>query len=153
MEIAISKIDTKKKVEIKSGRFMVDGNTSGKLIEMRKSEQYLTELMEEVCDKMDDYAKAKYKTNGKLTVLKMMTESGMNPEMSLVDFVQDNDLNKSLKHFCLEVLDDSEMPFLNAFMSEIIINDKANKICAKDAGYCEVEIPEEEDYNSEKDEL
>lgn len=33
--------------------------------------------MEDVCDKMDDYAKAKLKTNGKLIVLKMMTETGM----------------------------------------------------------------------------
>lgn len=49
---------------------------------------------------MDDYAKARYKTSRKLTVLKLMTESGgMNPEMSAVDFVQDGDLNKSLKHY------------------------------------------------------
>lgn len=49
---------------------------------------------------MDDYAKAKYKKTKKLTVLKMMTDDGgMNPEMSAVDFIQDGDLNKSLKHF------------------------------------------------------
>lgn len=49
---------------------------------------------------MDDYAKARYKKNKKLTVLKFTTESGaMNPEMSAVDFIQDGDLNKSLKHF------------------------------------------------------
>lgn len=49
---------------------------------------------------MDDYAKARYKTSRKLTILKMITESGgMNPDMSAVDFVYDGDLNKSLEHF------------------------------------------------------
>lgn len=48
---------------------------------------------------MDDYAKAKYKTTGRLTVLKFMIDGGMNPEVSNVDFVQDGDLNKSLKHY------------------------------------------------------
>ena len=51
-------------------------------------------------EKMDDYAKARYKSSGKLTLLKMTTpDGGMNPEMSSVDFIQDGDLNKSLKHF------------------------------------------------------
>lgn len=48
---------------------------------------------------MDDYAKARYKTTGKVTLLKFMVNGGMNPEMSNVDFVQDGDLNKSLKHY------------------------------------------------------
>lgn len=49
---------------------------------------------------MDDYVKAKYKKSKKLTIIKMMTEGGgMNPEMSAVEFIQDGDLNKSLKHF------------------------------------------------------
>lgn len=51
-------------------------------------------------DKLDDYAKARYKSNGALTIMKLTSPGGgMNPDMSLVDFVQDGDLNKSLKHF------------------------------------------------------
>lgn len=48
---------------------------------------------------MDDYAKARYRATGKATVLKMVTDFGMNPDVSEVDFVQEGDLNKSLKHF------------------------------------------------------
>lgn len=50
-------------------------------------------------DKMDDYAKVKYKTTGRLAVMKFMVNGGMNPDVSNVDFVQDGDLNKSLKHY------------------------------------------------------
>lgn len=54
-------------------------------------------------DTMDDYAKARYKSNGTLTVMKLTTpEGGMNPLMSVVDFIQDGDLNKSLKHYVSE---------------------------------------------------
>lgn len=48
---------------------------------------------------MDDYAKARMKDTRKLIVLKMVTDKGMNPMMSAVDFVYDGDLNKSLEHF------------------------------------------------------
>lgn len=49
---------------------------------------------------MDDYAKARFKTTRNLTVLKMILDDGtMNPDMSIVDFVHDGDLNKSLEHF------------------------------------------------------
>lgn len=49
---------------------------------------------------MDDYAKARFKSNRTLTVMRLtLADGGMNPGMSAVDFIQDGDLNKSLKHF------------------------------------------------------
>lgn len=49
---------------------------------------------------MEDYAKARFKSNGAVTLLKLTAPGGgMNPDMSSVDFIQDGDLNKSLKHF------------------------------------------------------
>lgn len=104
VESAISKVDPKKFVEV-GYRITADGSTSAKKIPYAKSETYLTELLESVCDKMDDYARAKYKSNGKLTVLRIVTDTGaMNPEASKVDFVQDGDLNKSLKHYVSSLL-------------------------------------------------
>lgn len=65
---------------------------------------------------MDDYAKARYKKTKQLTVLKMTTESGgMNPEMGAVDFIQDSDLNKSLKHFVSKTQKDSSSPIIKIF--------------------------------------
>lgn len=60
----------------------------------------MTDVMETVCEKMDDYVKATYKSNGDLTLLKMVDDSGkMHPDMGIVDFIQDGDLNKSLKYY------------------------------------------------------
>lgn len=158
IRIAQSKVDPKKKAEVKSGRFQLDGTTSGQLIEFRKSEQYLTELFEGdegVCKIMDDYAKAKYKSDGSLTVLKMMTETGgMNPLMSEVDFVQDQDLNKSLKHYCLEILDEYDELFLEYFMADSLPANLVDQICTERTKLCALqadEEPEEQDYLLEKE--
>lgn len=158
IRIAQAKVDPKKKAEVKSGRLTLDGTPSGTLIELRKSEQYFTELFEGddgICKTMDDYAKAKFKSNGRLTVLKMMTDTGMNPLMSEVDFVQDQDLNKSLKHYCLELLDEFDEIFLEYFMADSLPSDVVDKICSERTRVCseeaEDEEPEQEDYLLEKE--
>lgn len=100
MEYAISKQDVRKIAEVSGFRMDSSGNSVGKTIPLIKSEMYLTELMENICDKMDDYARAVYKDSGRFVILKLMSETGgMNPDLSRVDFVQDGDLNKSLKHY------------------------------------------------------
>lgn len=103
METAISKVDPNKHIEV-GYRLQSDGSPSSRKIPFVKSETYLTELMESICDKMDDYARARWKSNGKVTVIRLVTETGaMNPETAKVDFIQDEDLNKSLKHYVSEV--------------------------------------------------
>lgn len=154
IRIAQAKVDPRKKAEVKSGRINIDGSPSGTLIEFRKSEQYLTELFEGdegICKTMDDYAKAKFKTTGKLTVLKMFTDAGMNPLMSEVDFVQDQDLNKSLKHYCLEVLDEFDELFLDYFMAEHLPDDVVEKICFERSKVCQLEEDDELDNIPEKE--
>lgn len=84
------------------GNFRLDGNGNmiRKKIPLAKSEIYISEVLDNICDKMEDYVRATYKSNGDLTIMKLMTESGhMNPEMSNVDIIQDDDLNKSLKYY------------------------------------------------------
>lgn len=74
--------------------------------------------------------------------------------MSEVDFVQDNDLNKSLKHFCLEVLEDNEIPALKFFMEDGLDKNLGDKLCRESAKYCleKEEADSEEDYE-DRDEL
>lgn len=102
---------------------------------------------------MEDYLKATYKSNGKFTLLKMIVDGQMNSESSLVDFVQDGDLNKSLGHFCLEVLEDNEEVFLKAFQAEELGDDLDIKICSEQAKYCD-EAPVQDEYDFDgKEEL
>lgn len=89
---------------------------------------------------------------------------------SAVDFVQDGDLNKSLKHLvrlinhidveiiiniisylifqCLEILDENEEAILKLFMAEMKLNDIDLKVCTETAKYCNDDVSEET-YNDE----
>ncbi|XP_055702794.1 protein seele [Phlebotomus papatasi] len=152
MDKAISKVDPRKKAEV--GNFRIDETGDAgdkKVIPLVKSEMYLTELMEEICESMDDYAKARFKKDGKFTILKFVTEEGMNPLVSEVDFVQDGDLNKSLKHYCLEVLEDYEVEILKLYMADEPVQDADYKVCTHAAKYCDDPAPQEE-YTLEEDE-
>jgi hypothetical protein len=67
-------------------------------VEYRRSEMYLTEMMERICDKMDDYVRARKKGSGELVVVPLISSSGqMSSILSELDIIQDSDLNKSLK--------------------------------------------------------
>jgi len=149
MENAIKKVDPRKKVDVSGFRMDPSGFSETKSVQYSKSETYLTELMETICKKMDDYAKARYKDTRKLLVLKMVTDEGtMNPLMSSVDFVQDGDLNKSLEHFCLEVLEDHEEAILKQYMQDVIPKNVDHIVCTQTAKYCD-----EEDAEAGRDEL
>jgi len=152
METAIAKVDPNKKVEVGGFRISSNGEATSKKIPLVKSEMYLTELMESVCDKMDDYARARFKKNGKLVILKLITDGGMNPLMSEVDFVQDADLNKSLKHLCLEVLEEHDESIVQLFMEDEPPKDAEYDICTKTTGFCN-DTPIGDDYELEHEEL
>uniref|UniRef100_A0A0A1XHT4 Protein canopy homolog 2 n=1 Tax=Zeugodacus cucurbitae TaxID=28588 RepID=A0A0A1XHT4_ZEUCU len=153
LENAIAKEDPHKTVDVSGFRLDANGNSISKSVKLVKSEMYLTELMEKICDKMEDYVKATYKSNGKFTLLKMIVNDKMNPESSLVDFVQDGDLNKSLGHYCLEILDDHEEIFIKAFQAPTLSDDLDSQICGAQASYCPFSpIQEEYDFD-ERDEL
>ena len=56
--------------------------------------------MDNVCKGFEDYAQAKHKSNGVPTIIRLMTHEGnMNPLMSQVDIVPDEDLNTRLKFY------------------------------------------------------
>lgn len=133
----VDKIDPRKRVEVSGFRIGADGNTISKSVQLAKSETYLTELFESVCNTMDDYIKARYKKSKRLTILSLTGGGFMNPEMSKVDFVQDGDLNKSLKHYCLEILEDNDEAFLAEFMREQRAETILHDLCTEKSKYCD----------------
>lgn len=77
----------------------VGGGYKKKIKPQAKSEIYLSDYVDEVCDRMDDYVRATWKENGTLMIMNLITAAGLNPLMSDVDVIQDDDLNKSLKFY------------------------------------------------------
>lgn len=81
-----------------------------------KSEVHLSELADSICEKMEDYIRATWKDNGKLTILRLIDSNGqMNVDMGRVDVIQDDDLNKSLKYYVRNFNEDVEFYLFTTF--------------------------------------
>lgn len=147
----IQKVDPKKKVDVGSYRLDSKGNQKQRTVPYARSELHLTEVMETVCNNMDDYVRATYKSSGELTLLKLVTESGqMNPDMSRVDIIQDSDLNKSLKFYCEGIVEENEDDILKMFGRE---EDNIDiKLCTDSAKLCSQSISDDYEFE-DKDEL
>ncbi|OXU26490.1 hypothetical protein TSAR_003616 [Trichomalopsis sarcophagae] len=138
----VSKIDPTKEIEIGQYRLDSKGNTVHKKVPLSMSEVHLSDLLDSICKQMEDYVRATYKSNGKLTLLKLMSDGGVNPLINEVDIVQDGDLNKSLEYFCTDIVNEHEETFIEV-ISKKIKNPKA-EICTEAAEYCE-DFPEDSD--------
>lgn len=99
LDVKIKNIDPDKTVDIGGYRLDADGDYKKKVKPQAKSEIFLSDYVDEVCERMDDYVRATWKKNGSLLILNLITEAGLNPLMSEVDIIQDDDLNKSLKFY------------------------------------------------------
>lgn len=104
----ISSVDPSYVVEVSNYRLDGNGDRPKKTIPLAQSQMYLTELMDSVCEKMNDYVRATYKNNGSLVVMPLLLGGSMNPLMGAVDIVQDSDLNKSLQYYCEDIVNDVE---------------------------------------------
>ncbi|XP_063988675.1 protein seele [Diachasmimorpha longicaudata] len=156
VENVLNKIDPSHQVEVGNYRLDATGNILKKKVSKRSSEVHISEILDNICDKLDDYVRATYKSNGRLTVLRLMTPEGqMNPEISNVDIIQDGDLNKSLKYYCQEIVDEYEDPMIELFQKAG--SDVVNDICTRETSICTDELPpedeEEESQDTERDEL
>lgn len=134
----VSKVDSSLTINVGGFRLDSHGNYVEKPVPYTKSEVFLTEVMENVCNKMEDYVRARFKKTGKLTVIPLITGDGkMNPIMSQVDVVQDSDLNKSLKYYCQDIADEHDEIFVKEFATEQ--DDIVSQICGEQTHLCEPE--------------
>lgn len=156
MDKIIEKVNPNRKVEIGNYRLDSYGNNQLKKVPYARSELHLTEVMETVCNKMDDYVRARSKEDQSLTLLKLVTDDGqMNPLMSEVDVVQDSDLNKSLKFYCEGIVEEYEEPILKLYADHA--ENMKTRLCVDSTQLCSSgdvnEDSFEEDWDDERDEL
>ncbi|KAL1513979.1 hypothetical protein ABEB36_003310 [Hypothenemus hampei] len=132
----VTNTDKSQTVKIGGHRLDPQGNyDSPKSVSVVKSEIFLSELMEAVCNKMDDYVRGLWKSNKTLTILKMITSDGqMNPHMSEVEFIQDDDLNKSLKYYCEIIVEEFEENIIKYYQNEE--KDIETKFCIEESHIC-----------------
>lgn len=114
----VSSVDPTNVVQVSNFRLDGNGDQLKHTVPLARSQLYLTEVMDSVCEKMDDYVRATFKNNGTLTVIQLVQDGKMNPLMNEVDLIQDSDLNKSLKYHCEDIVNDIEEDLINIIKSQ-----------------------------------
>ncbi|XP_012351133.2 protein seele [Apis florea] len=157
IEGELAKIDPAREIEIGNYRLDAQGNIIHKKIPLAQSEVHVSDILDNICEKMSDYVRATYKSNGELTILNLISPSGaMNPEMSKVDIIQDDDLNKSLKYYCEGIVEEFEDSIISLFIHKK--NDINEQLCTNIANLCNssninYDNIEKNDIDEEHDEL
>ncbi|CAL7936446.1 unnamed protein product [Xylocopa violacea] len=135
IEAELAKIDPSREIEIGNYRLDAQGNIIHKKVPLAQSEVHISEILDNVCEKMSDYVRATYKSNGQLTILNLIDPSGgMNPEISKVDVIQDEDLNKSLKYYCEEIVEEFEDSIIPLLVRKE--NNIKEQLCVNTANLC-----------------
>ncbi|KAG8201080.1 hypothetical protein JTE90_028751 [Oedothorax gibbosus] len=130
---AVTNEDPKKKIQVGSFRIQPDGSQKQTQIKYAGSELHLNEILENVCNQMDDYAQAKSKDSGELTLLNLSKDV---EKLSTHELVQDPDLNRGLKYYCENFIEEYEDEIISIFKKDSLDYDLERKLCSEAAGYC-----------------
>ncbi|KAF0298796.1 Protein seele [Amphibalanus amphitrite] len=109
----------------------------------RRSEVHLGELLEGVCEKMDDYAQGHWKDTGAKDLLPIIVDGAMNPRMSEFELLQDSNLNRGIKDYCQTIVEEQEDELM-AFLAKEHEN-ASHQFCFHETSICS--------HHSHKEEL
>nr|XP_032525245.1 protein seele-like [Danaus plexippus plexippus] len=128
----IKNVERWKKVDVGNFRMDASGNTMQQKVPAHRSAVYISEVIDGICKKMDDYVRVYYKATGKLAIMQLMTEGGMNPDFSKAKFVTDDDLNKSLEYYCERMFEDNEEEITDLYKNrpeDDVMPDAEREVC------------------------
>ncbi|XP_067667786.1 protein canopy homolog 2-like [Haliotis asinina] len=156
MAWSISQVDPKKTLQ--AGSFRVDpkGNQALKEIPYARSETHLTELVEEVCSRMNEYAQTT-DDDGKKSVVRTNSRNGK--PLSLKNININREIQQQLRFYCESLIEEHEEDIIGLFKRKSLPN--ADRIiCGDIAAACtEAELSEplatlkaEEEIEAEEEE-
>ncbi|XP_012234260.1 protein seele [Linepithema humile] len=148
LEAEVSKANPNKVVEVGSFRMDAKGNTIHKKVPLTRSEVYISEVLDNVCEKMTDYVRAIKKSNSELILFNLVSSTGgMNPRMNEIDIIQDGDLNKSLQHYCSVIVEEYEEDIVSLYVNGA--SNKKEKLCTKISNICKNYVDDDEDTDAD----
>ncbi|KPP60575.1 MIR-interacting saposin-like protein precursor-like [Scleropages formosus] len=151
LNYSVSQVDPKKTIHVGSFRLNPDGSLEDKKVPLARSETHLTELLENVCDSMNDYAlyidpdtkEKSYKRfapregeGGNFPDFKHFQFDGPDGSESLKFAVRCcvNDPLRSLPSQCENIVEEYEDNIISLFVQGV--GDVLDMLCGKISGHC-----------------
>ncbi|XP_071100666.1 protein canopy homolog 2-like [Haliotis cracherodii] len=119
MNWSISQVDPKKTLQ--AGSFRVDpkGNQAIKEIPYARSETHLTELVEEVCGRMNEYAQTT-DDDGKKNIVRTNSRNGKPLSLKNIDI--NREIQKQLGFYCDSLIEEHEEDIIGLFKRKTLPN-------------------------------
>uniref|UniRef100_A0A8D3D181 DUF3456 domain-containing protein n=1 Tax=Scophthalmus maximus TaxID=52904 RepID=A0A8D3D181_SCOMX len=130
MEWAISQIDPKKMIQTGSFRINPDGSQSIREVPLARSEGNLLELMESVCERMEDYGEHTDSSTNRKSYVRIKSRSG--EPMDLSEATLDSRVTSSLKFACETIAEQNEDEIIEFFSHDT--DNVKDKLCSKRTG-------------------
>lgn len=114
-------------LQYKGGSYVLEEYENTRLnVELRKSDIYLVELMDNICKRMDEFVRVFNKSSGLLEVIPLIVNGKMNPALSEYEIIKDGDL-ESLQFYCDSIISEYEEELIKMFKNSE--RDIYHKIC------------------------
>ncbi|XP_071766967.2 protein canopy homolog 2 [Centroberyx gerrardi] len=142
MEWAISQIDPKKMIQTGSFRINPDGSQSIREVPLARSEGNLLELMESVCERMQDYGERADPSTHRKSYVRVTSRGG--EAMDLTEAKLDSRVTSSLKYACETIAEQNEDEIIEFFSHET--DNVKDKLCSKRTDLCDhaLKMPHDE---------
>lgn len=136
LNFSISQIDPKKTVQVGGFRLNPDGTLQEKTVPLAKSETHLSELLDEVCNNMSDYALYEDPDTKEQSYKRFAPRSndgGNFPDFKNFKFAGPEGTD-SLKFACETIVEELEDDILSLFIREE--ESVAQKLCSEVSDHC-----------------
>uniref|UniRef100_A0A3Q2P374 Canopy FGF signaling regulator 2 n=1 Tax=Fundulus heteroclitus TaxID=8078 RepID=A0A3Q2P374_FUNHE len=142
MDWAISQVDPKKMIQTGSFRINPDGSQSIREVPLARSEGNLLELMESVCDRMEDYGERTDPSTNRKSYIRIKSRNG--EAMDVSEATLDSRVTSSLKFACETIAEHHEDEIIEFFAHET--DNVKDKLCSKRTDLCDhaLNIPHDE---------
>ncbi|XP_028391099.1 protein canopy homolog 2-like [Dendronephthya gigantea] len=137
----ISQVDPRKTLEVESFRIDSHGNQRSKKVQYARSETHLVEILEKVCERMNNYAESTDKETGRKKYIRTSSRTG--EAVTLENISMSGDIAKALKFACESVIEDYEDTIVDIFKQER--EDTAEEFCQRQTDLCANDTDEARD--------
>ena len=132
VEYAISKVDPKKTIEIEGFRVDPQGNQKSKSILYARSETHLTEVSENLCSGVNNYAQSKDKDTGRVKFVRTNSRDG--EAITLENVSLSGDISDKLRFTCENIIEEHEEDIIKYFKKSR--NNYVKGFCTKVTKLC-----------------
>ncbi|CAL9705046.1 unnamed protein product [Knipowitschia caucasica] len=141
MEWAISQVDPKKTVQTGSFRINPDGSQSIREVPLARSEGNLLDLLEVVCERMEDYGEVSDSSERK-TYIRIKSRSGDGLDLS--EATLDSRVSAGLKFACETIVEQHEDEMIEFFSHEM--ENVKDHLCSRRTDLCDraLNLPHDE---------